>query len=180
VDRHKQAQAIIAARTSSEVLAIWDALGSIDRAEVAGFLEAVAPYLAAAKKATITLATGFYSTILQTRPPAIAVDAIDVDFAGRTPFTATWHALGEGRPYAEAIEAGRSIADAQVHRYVTSAGRRTGDAVATATRHRVRWRRVPSTKACPFCVNAAGQLYHSAESADFGHDRCGCAAVPAA
>jgi hypothetical protein len=179
-DRHKRAQANISSRTASRIVAVWDSLPTIGEEQYEAFLAAIAPFLTAAKQAAVTSSTGFYAAVLETRPPAIPVGSVDVEYRGRTPFTATWHALSEGRPYVEAVDAGRSIAEAQTERFVVSTSRRTGDAVVKATGRDVRWRRVPSSKACPFCVNAAGQLYRSAESADFGHDRCGCAAVPAA
>lgn len=178
VDRHKQAQSLIAERTSVHVVRVWDDLGSWDRQDVGRFIESTAPHLNAAKKAAVTLAVGFYAQILQTRAPAIPLGAIPVEYRAETAFTALWHGLSEGRPFDEALTAGRSIAEAQVERYVASSARRTGDHVAQATRRHVGWRRVTSGKACPFCVRASGQTYKTSETADFGHDRCGCTAVP--
>ncbi len=180
VERHKATQNRIISRAAPRIAGAWDDLESIDRDQVDRFLASIAPFLTAAKKASFTAAVAFYSTIFETRPPAIPISEIATEYAGLTPFTATWHALDEGRPYAEAVQAGRSIAEAQTSRFVVGTGRQTGDAVATATGQRVRWRRVPSAGACPFCTNAAGQLYRTAATADFGHDRCGCAAVPTA
>lgn len=42
----------------------------------------------------------------------------------------------------------------------------------------VRWKRVPGGKSCSWCKTIAGQLYLTSASADFGHDRCDCVAVP--
>ena len=180
VERHKATQNRIIDRTAPRITGVWDQLDSIDSDRVDEFLAAIAPFLIAAKKASFTAAVAFYSAAFQTRPPSLPVESIDVDYRGRTPFTAAWHALDEGRPYAEALQAGRSIAEAQTARFVVGTSRRSGDAVASATGQRVRWKRVPSAGACTFCANAAGQLYRTAASADFGHDRCGCAAVPTA
>lgn len=180
VGRHKSAQAQIAARTGRRVELAWDDLGSWDRADIERFAALIDPHISAAKKAAVVLAIGFYARILQTRPPAIAIATIDAAYNAESGFTATWHALSEGRPFDEAVVAGRSAASAQVERFVASAARRTGDHVATATRFRVAWKRVPSAAACPFCVRVSGQTYKTSETADFGHDRCGCTAVPVA
>lgn len=178
VERHKTTQALISARTAAKLTRIWDSLVGYDEADIAAFAELIATDVAAAKRRTVTIAVGFYSKILGHRPPAIPVSAVTSEYNSRSPFTAVWHALSEGRPYDEAVAAGRSITEAQTDRFVASAARRTGDHVAAATRSRVAWERVPRAAACPFCIDAAGQRYKTSETADFGHDRCGCTAVP--
>lgn len=178
VERHKAAQARISNRTGIQLAGIWDGLAGYDEADISAFLDLIAPHVTAAKKAAVTVAIGFYAQILGRRPPAIPVGAVSVEYNARSPFTAVWHALSMGRPYDEAVSAGRSITEAQTDRFVASAARRTGDHVAAATRSRVVWERVPKATACSFCRDAAGQRYKTSESADFGHDRCGCTAVP--
>lgn len=180
VERHKAAQALIATRTGRKVESAWDQLGSWNREDIERFMTKVDPHITAAKRAAFVLAVGFCARILQSRPPALTVASIDATFNPESGFTATWHALSEGRPFDEALTVGRSAATAQVDRFVASTARRTGDHVATATRQRVAWKRVPSASACPFCVSASGQTYKTSETADFGHDRCGCTAVPVA
>ena len=180
VGRHKAAQANIADRTGRQIELAWDQLGSWNRRDIERFVEQTEPHLSAAKKAALILAVGFYARILQTRPPALTVASIDATYNPESGFTALWHALSEGRPFDEALVVGRSAATAQVDRFVASTARRTGDHVATATRQQVAWKRIPSASACPFCVSASGQTYKTSETADFGHDRCGCTAVPVA
>jgi len=180
VERHKATQARISSRTAAQLVRIWDGLDGYDEADVATFLRLAGPHTFAAKRTAITVAVGFYAAILQLRPPAIPIGSIDVEYNARSPFTAVWHALSEGRSYDEAVTAGRSITEAQTDRFVASAARRTGDHVTTATRTRVAWERVPRAAACGFCRDAAGQRYKTSETADFGHDRCGCTAVPVA
>jgi hypothetical protein len=86
--------------------------------------------------------------------------------------------LSQGRPFDEALEVGRSTAQAVAFDFVQSAARLTGDVVAKKSERTVKWQRVPSPGACEWCVEVAGQLYNSAESADFGHERCDCDAIP--
>lgn len=180
VARHKAAQSLIIRRTSGLLVALWDALGSWDRPDVEPFTAATAPHVAAAKEATVRLATGFYSRILERQAPALPVAAVETVFNAEAPFTAVWHALTEGRPFTEAVAAGSSAVDAQAQKFVNNTARRTGDHVTERLGVRTRWRRVPSSSACPFCVRVAGQTYLSSATADFGHNRCGCTAVPVA
>ncbi len=180
VARHKATQKQITTRSGLIILGIWDDLESWDRADVERFLDLTAGPVAAAKKAAVTLALGLYAAIFETRPPAITPAAISATFNAETPFTAVWHGLSQGRPFDEALASGRSTMDAEIGRFVNSAARRTGDHVARAAKVNTAWRRIPSSGACEFCARAAGQLYKTSETADFGHDRCGCTAVPVA
>lgn len=178
VARHKAAQARISGRTGLKVATIWDALGSWDRADVERFAEQTGPAITAAKRAAVVLAAGFYAQILQRRAPAVTIGSIIVDFNAEAAFTATWHALTERRPFLEAVTAGQAIATAEVDRFVASSARRTGDHVTRALRVHTGWERVPAADACPWCIDVSGQTYKTSETADFGHDRCGCTAIP--
>lgn len=179
-DRHRRARLLISNRLQVVTANAWDRLGSWDDTDVATLAETVAPSANLAQAAVATRAVGFYSAILEVRAPAIRPASLGVELDYRQPFTATWHALAEGRSFDEALAAGRSVAEAQADRFLTTTARRAGDAVATATGKRVRWRRVPEPKACRWCLTVAGQMYRTAESADFGHDRCHCDPVPVA
>lgn len=180
VRRYRRTQERIHRRASLAVSRIWDDLGSWDEADVDRFAAQVEPVASAAKVAAATLAAGFYARMLDRPAPAIVADRVPVALATRTPFTAAWHALKVGRPFDEALSAGRSVAGAEAERLVISTGRRTGDLVTRSYGIDPLWRRVPSASACQWCRTISGQLYRTAESADFGHDRCGCTAVPAA
>lgn len=168
-------------RTSAALVAAWDGLDSItDETDVDLFVRRTAPTLIGAKAAVVATSAAFFALATGTRPVAVRPDAVPVEARIRHPFLSAWHALAEDRPFDEAIQAGRSQASAVGFDFVQSTSRRTGDVVADrAGRTRVRWQRVPGPKACAWCELVAGQLYTSAESADFGHDRCDCVAVPA-
>lgn len=165
--------------TSAALVAAWDGLASITDDDVDTFIRRTAPTLTGAKAAVVATSAAFFALATSTRPVAVRPDDVNVEARITHPFLAAWHALAEDRPYAEALEVGRSQANAVGFDFVQSTSRRTGDAVAGAAGKRVRWQRVPGLKACAWCELVAGQLYASAESADFGHDRCDCVAVPA-
>ena len=108
VTRYKSRQGLVIDRTAALVEAEWSALGSWNRADIERFVTITQPHISAAKKAAIVLAVAFYSTILQRRPPAVSIAAVDATFDAEPAFTAVWHALGSGRPFDEAVTAGQS------------------------------------------------------------------------
>lgn len=177
--RHKLVIARIIARSSVGLLAAWDALNSWDSDDVPRYAQLVAPIVAPARAAAVTQSTAFYASVFGVRPPALS-SGIGPEFAPERGFTALWHALSQGRPFDEALAAGRAASEAHLARTIVSTSRLTGDVVAERSGKRVRWRRVPDGDACPFCVTASLQTYLSSQTADFGHDRCSCAAVPIA
>lgn len=166
-------------RAAIALAVIWDSLDSYGEEDIATFASTAAPVLAGAKRSAVATSTAVSALALDIRPPALSVDDVDVEPRIDHPFLAMWHAVGEGRPNEEALSAGRSQAQAVAADFVQKAARRTGDAVARAAGVKARWRRVPNADACPWCQTIAGQLYRTAESADFGHDRCFCMVVPA-
>lgn len=158
---------------------MWDQLGTYTDEDIERFIVSTAPAIKGAKRATVATSAGFFALATQTRPIAIRPQDVPVEPRITHPFLATWHALKEDRPYAEAVSAGRSQANAVGFDFVQSTSRRTGDIAAERSGTQVRWQRVPGGNACDWCITVAGQLYRTAESADFGHDRCDCAAIPA-
>lgn len=165
-------------RTAAGLVSVWDGLGSYDEGDVARYSVAVVPLLAGVKVATVAASTAFYALLADVAPPAVAAANVPVDPKLRAPFTATWRAIAQGRPFDEVTTTGRSVAESTGSDFVTSTARRTGDAFTEATGASTRWTRVPSGGACEWCQTVAGDSYVTAESADFGHERCSCAVVP--
>lgn len=158
--------------------AAWAALDSYDEADVDAYIAKVTPLIFAAKRSTVAATTAYYAAALGEAPAAVSSASVATTIDLRAPFTAMWHALAEGRPYEEALSAGRSVAEATGEEFVQSTARRTGDAVSAARRQPIRHRRVAEPGACPWCVSRNGGVYYTAESADYGHDRCRCDVVP--
>lgn len=177
VVRHRATIGRIIARSAARLFTVWDDLGSWNREDVAVFARLAAPIVAPARASAVSQSVGFYAAMLEIRPPAVPA-GFGPEFVAETPFTAVWHAFAQGRPFDEAIAAGRSVTEAHLSRIITSTSRLTGDRVAERSAKPVRWRRVTDADPCSFCATVAGQLYLSSESADFGHDRCSCTAVP--
>lgn len=166
-------------RTATALALAWDALDTYDDDGLEQFTALTAPTLTASKRAAIAASTAIFSLAFEIRPPALTVNDVAVTPRINHPFLALWHAVNEGRPNDEALAVGRSQAQAVGQDFVQQTARRTGDAVAQTAGIDTRWRRVPNAGACPWCQTISGQLYRTAESADFGHDRCFCMVVPA-
>ncbi len=180
VDRYHRRLATLRALVSVGLLNIWDDLDSYTDADLDIFMERAAPLLAGAKAATVATSAAFFALAVGTRPAPVASAEVLTEPRISHPFLATWHAIiKEGRSIDDAIAAGRSQVEAVGFDYVQSTARQTGDHVAKASGRTVKWRRRPGSDACSWCRTVAGQLYRTAASADFGHDRCDCIAVPA-
>lgn len=177
--RYKRQISVYRNRTSALLVAAWAALPGYDEADVDEFTERTSAGLTGAKTAAVALSAGFFALSLRVPPVPVSPGDVEVTPDIRGPFRATWHALSMGRPFSEAIEVGRSTAQAVGFDFVQHTARRTGDVVAEASGLDVRWRRVPGAKACDWCRMVAGDHYRTAESADFGHERDDCDVVPA-
>lgn len=179
VARYRRQLQVYRERTAAILMAAWDAMPTHDRADIERFATRTAPALVGAKAATVALSSGFFATALGIRPVSVRADDVDVALSVDAPFLAMWHALNQGTSFADAVLVGRSVAESIGFDYVQSTSRLTGDLVADASDRKVRWQRVPGAGACDWCHEVAQGLYHSAEAADFGHNRCDCVAVPA-
>lgn len=169
----------IAGRAAALTAAQWAALDTHDREDIPAFIEATRPTLTATKGAAVATAVAYYSVLTQTRAPAIAATAIVVADETKAPFIAFWRALKSGNSLEDALESGRARAGAIARNLAVSSSRRTGDVFFDRSDLTpLGWERILDPGACPWCELVAGQFYKSAESADFGHDRCGCTAAP--
>lgn len=170
---------IVRDTASMSLARAWDRLAAYDEDDIAGFTRAVTPQMAAAKASAVALSAAFFALTVRTRPVGVRPEQIDAEPYLRGPFLATWHALAEGRPYDEAVAAGRTFSQAVGFDFVQHVARRTGDHVADASGVGVRWERRPSATSCDWCHDKArGNTWPTAEAADFGHERCDCDVVP--
>ncbi|MGI8711090.1 MAG: hypothetical protein ACR2LA_08880 [Acidimicrobiales bacterium] len=179
LSRHRGRLAAVRARTSAGLLTAWDQLAGYDEADINAYTTRVAPLLTGAKVATVAEATAFYALLLDMAPPPVVATSVPTAPDLRAPFAATWHALAQGRDYVEAVQVGRSTADAVGSTFIQSTARQTGDAVVEASGRPVRWVRVAEPGACEWCQERDGSTYGSAADGDYGHERCFCSVTPA-
>lgn len=165
---------VISTRTASAVAGAWLALPDYEDHQVHEFARRVQPVTIAAKSAAVALGGAFYSTVGQQRPAGISARDIPFDYDPRAAFVAYWNALGNGRAWSEAVQAGQNRAESSADQLIVSTARLTGDRVLPKSQ----WTRAAAGNACEFCQEAANGTYSSAEAADFGHERCSCTAIP--
>lgn len=176
--RYQAGLVAVSTRAVPIVAAAWAGLDSYDEDVIDEFATAITPTMDAVKRGAVAQSTGYLNALFST---AVTVDAARVSstFDPRDPFAMVWRGLARGVPWDEAVAAGARQIEATVSHFTMSSARRTGDEYASrAGRDISGWRRVPNRGACEWCQQVAGDHYRSAESADFGHLRCGCTAVP--
>lgn len=177
--RYQTALAAVVANATPTMHRLWDGLPAYDEANVETLAVAAAPPLQAVKQASVRHSLGYYTVLAGVKPPTIKPAEVAATADMRDPFISTWLALKSGNSFEAALLAGRARVVAVVANLVNSTARQTGDLfVAKANLETAGWERITNRGACAWCESVAGQLYQSADSADFGHDRCACTAAP--
>lgn len=177
--RYQTALAAVAANATPTMHRLWDGLPAYDEGNVETLAVAAKAPLQAVKTASVRHSLGYYTTLAGVRPPIIKPDEVAAVADMRDPFISTWLALKSGNSFEVALLAGRSRVEAVVANLVNSTARQTGDLfIAKTNLETAGWERITNRGACAWCEQVAGQIYASADSADFGHDRCGCTAAP--
>lgn len=178
--RYQEQLKLIARRTGDTIQSLWSDLGSWDREDIDRFGELLADVIDAAKKVTVELSNGYYSTVVGKRPPAItARDVPSVAPDPEAPFLRLWQQLSQGAQFEDALRSGALEAANDAVGFVNATARRTAPVVVEQTGTRtVGWRRVLTGVSCEWCAQVSTQRYKSADSADFGHRSCDCTVVP--
>lgn len=179
IRRFQASQRRTTARVGTAFATTWDSLDAYDRNQIDTFDRKVSPYATAAKVAAVAAAVALYGELTGRRGLSVSPRAVGSTFNPEAPFLAMWHAYSMGRPYEEAVAAGRSIAESTAGDYVISSARRTGDTFADQSGLKIRyWNRETDAGACDWCQQVSTQTYTTAETADFGHKNCGCTPIP--
>lgn len=152
---------------------VFDGFTALDRAQLAEWLETVRPLAGAGAAEAVDLTSAYLAELTGAAPAAVDLALVDTPLDG--PFLRHWHDLKVGMPWEQARAAGGSQAE-MLGVDVTNEG-----AAARMARPGVKTRgylRVLSPGACEWCQVVSTQLYHSADSARFGHHACKCRVVP--
>lgn len=182
---HIEAERRLRAQTAAAATAAWDRLPTYDEAEVAGFLRLVTPLVLTSQRVSATLTAAYLRRVIPnaTVPelgdvvgPAVRAGAT-LDEVYRRPFVTVWTGLKDGTPWEKAVAAGRErlAATAEIDPQLTM--RATARAIFTQTPSVVGYRRVPDPGACPLCLMASTQRYHTGDLLPI-HNRCGCGIAP--
>lgn len=177
--RFQAAQLVVVNNAAPQLQRMWGNLDSHNSDDVAALTSRAGSFVSASKSTSVRQSLGYYQVLSGTKPPLIHPDEVDVDATLRDPFISYWLALKNGHSEDEALALGSSRIVDVVTNLVVGASRQTGDLyVAKAGLQVDGWERIPESSACDWCEELALDTYASADSADFGHDRCGCTAAP--
>lgn len=152
--------------------------GLTDRKDIAAWIDATLPAVRAAGVEGAALSQGYSSVITAQRVGAVTASDYAMLVPLEDPYLRLWRGLADGLSFSEAAESSFAVTE------------QLGvDAVQQASRHAMRlsgnprsqWRRVlTGAENCRWCATVSTQLYHSAESATFGHKTCDCTVVEVA
>lgn len=175
VRRYQSHLAHTGSTLAASAVKAWDELDSWDEVDLAELTAMLEPAAAAATTHATNLAVGFIALAKGLGVTPIESPA-PVDWSNG--FFAYWKSLTSS-PWDQAIQVGRNTIASVGFDAVQSAARSASSQIDRREPAITRWARVPDGSACSWCLEVAGDNYLSAESADFGHERCGCAVVPA-
>lgn len=176
--RFQRSLSTVVVRTTPALQRAWDGLDDYDEHSVAVLTAKASNPLTAVKVVAIAQAVGFYTVVAGVRSPRVTAAEISTAANLRAPFISVWQVLASGNSYDDALAAGRSRIEAVVSDFAVSSARQAGDVFVAKANLRVHgWERIPDAKACAWCLSVAPGHYKSADSADFGHDGCGCTAA---
>lgn len=155
----------------------WSELGQWNEADVPRLTAELAPVATVATEHAMSLAHGFVALAAGLEIANMRFDPYEPDWSPG--FQTMWKALGDGQDFTAARDIGLNTIAGLAFDAVQSAARSATNQIDRQEPRITGWDREPDASACDWCIEVAGQTYHSADSADFGHDRCGCAVVPA-
>lgn len=166
----------IAQAAGAELRRLFESMGSIDRADIASFVEQARPITSAGAAEAAELTTGYLSELTGETPSALdLVETAKFD----APFLRTWHNLKEGQAYEDARAGGAYQAETVGHDATLDGGAQRMTSPGVKVRG---WRRVITPTACEWCQVVSTQLYKTAETARLQgkhHDcKCHVVAVP--
>lgn len=176
--RYQRQVNTVGANSATMLSRAWDNLGSWDEANVPAFAEAAMPIVRAAQQRAAALTTGYLGLLLGKKMPTVDASRFAASVDPRSPFLGYWASLSRGDGWEQAITLGRTRAETLGLDGVTTAARGTSSEIDDQEDRITGWERVPAGVCCDWCAEVSTQQYHSADSADFGHDRCNCGVVP--
>lgn len=176
--RYQRQVNAVGANSAAMVARAWDNLGSWDEADVPMFTDATLPIVQAAQRKAAALTAGYLGLLLAKKMPTVDAGRFGDSIDPRSPFLAYWSALNRGDRWEQAITTGRTRAETLALDGTTTAARGTASEIDDQEDRITGWERVPAGMCCEWCAEVSTQQYQSADSADFGHDRCNCGVVP--
>lgn len=183
---HKSLQNHLQVTVAAVIAAIWRQLGSYNEVDVPRFLDQALPVVAAGQAQSASLTAAFIARSMHV--PAFGIDPSRVTGAavraGTPPetvyhraFVQTWHDLGQGKPYEEAVHVGESRVKSSASMDVSLAQRESFQVAQDDVPGIYGYQRVASASACEFCQSVSGAYTKSAAAMPL-HNFCSCSLVP--
>lgn len=167
----------------------WDRLAGPDDARAGRFVRAAAVLSSSAQAQTVAQVDGYLALLLaldgEGSPLGLDPDQLSgaalrgvdpPDVYLRSIITAR-AALGDGKPFAEAMALGRLRAVGTIEMDVALTQRAAMAEVSTREERIVGYRRVLSGQSCAFCASASTQRYRSGDLMPI-HNHCDCGVSP--
>lgn len=185
-EAHIDAQARLRAVVSSAIASMWRGLGNYDEPNVAPFVGAAVPLVAAGQRQSVLLTNAYLARFMGRDPLPINVSALsgaalragaDPREVYRRPFVTVWTALKAGTEWADAVSAGLERATATAEMDVQMASRATYAQAQEMDEAIYGYARAADAGACQFCAEVDGAYIKSADAMPL-HNRCGCGLEP--
>lgn len=178
--------------TERGVGAVWDTLGTYNRADISPFLERALPIVEAAQTQAAALTDAYVAQAVQiltgeaAMPEGIAPGEV-VGAAvrnGTAPetvyersFIQVWSDLSDGVQWVDAVARGGHRARQAARTDVSLSARQASQQAMSSKPHIVGYRRVLDGHSCRFCAVASTQRYHKGDLMPL-HPGCGCGVAP--
>jgi len=183
---HKRLQNQLQVVVANAVAEIWARLGSYNEADVPRFMDEALPLIAAGQAQSAALTAAFIARAL--RVPAFGIDPARVtgaavragtppDVVYRRAFIQTWHDLGQGKPFQDAVDTGQARVRSSANMDIALAQRESFQVAQDDTDGIYGYQRVASDGACEFCQAVSGAYVKSASAMPL-HNNCGCSLEP--
>lgn len=177
VRRRQEILAHLRSTTAAAVAKVWDSLDSYTDDQIEAFIRRASPAVAAGQERAFWLSVAHLQRLLgdEFQADIGLLSTAEVDL--KEPFIALGRALNAGNSIEDAIAAGRARAEAVADSGVQWASTRASQS-ADGDNRIIGWTRALDGKACDWCREVSRQIYRTAETASFGHTRCGCSVEP--
>jgi hypothetical protein len=184
---HKRLQNQLQLVVANAIAELWTRLGSWNEPDVPRFMDQALPLIAAGQAQSAAYAAAYIARVM--RIPAFGIDPARVtgaavragtppDVVYRRAFIQTWHDLGQGKPYQDAVGVGQSRVRSSANMDVALAQRESFQVAQDDSEAAIfGYQRVASDTACDYCAAIAGAYVKSADAMPL-HNFCGCSLEP--
>lgn len=185
-EAHLELQARLRAIVVALVTQAWNGLPGYDEKDVEPFIEQASAVVIAGQTRAVALTDAYLARALGRGP--LGLNASDLTGAAvrngtpaveewRRPFVTLWSALGDQKPYQDAVHSALARARGMASMDVQLSHRAAYGAAMQADQRIRGYKRVADASACEFCRTVNGAFVKSATAMAL-HNGCGCGLQP--